>query len=59
MIDLIPFVLSDETKQIKAEINGKDVSIIFDGTTQLGEALAIIVRYVCEWKIEQCTFSFL
>ena len=53
MYDLIPFVLADETKQLKAEIEGRNVSIIFDGMTRLGEALAIIVRFVIEWKIEQ------
>ena len=53
MYDLIPFVLANETKRLKAEIEGRNVSIIFDGTTRLGEALAIIVRFVIEWKIEQ------
>lgn len=33
MYDLIPFILADETKQIKAEITGKN---IIDGTTRLG-----------------------
>ena len=53
MYDLIPFVLANETKRLKAEIEGRNVSIIFDGTTWLGKALAIIVRFVIEWKIEQ------
>ena len=38
------------------EIKGKSVSVIFDGTTRLGEALAIVVRFVSDsddWKIEQ------
>ena len=32
------------------------MSLIFDGTTRLGEALAIVVRFVSDsddWKIEQ------
>ena len=53
MYDLIPFVLADETKQIKAEIDSKNLSVIFDGTTRLGEALAIIVRFMTGWKVEQ------
>ena len=28
---------------IKGEISGDNVSVIFDGTTRLGEALAIVV----------------
>ena len=46
MSDLIPFVLSEERSQIRAEIEGLPVSVIFDGTTRFGEALAIILRYV-------------
>ena len=31
------------------------MSVIFDGTSRMGEAMAIIVQYVtAEWKIEQC-----
>ena len=37
-----------------SEISGKDVSVIFDGTTRLDEALAIVLRYISpEWTIEQ------
>ncbi len=46
MSSLIPFVLEEERKQIKAEIEGLPVSVIFNGTTRHGEALAIIVRFV-------------
>ncbi len=53
MYDLIPFVLEDEQSQIKAELSGRNVSIIFDGTTRLGEALAIIVRFVKNWSVQQ------
>ena len=52
MHDLIPFIHKQEFERIREEINGKDVSVIFDGTTRLGEALAIVIRYVnSEWKI--------
>ena len=53
MYDLIPFVLEEEQLKIKAEVSGKNVSIIFDGTTRLGEALAIVIRYVENWTIQQ------
>ena len=48
-----PFVLSDELKQIKVEIGQEKISIIFYGTTRLGEALAVVIQFVAEWKIEQ------
>ena len=54
MHDLIPFIHKQEFKRIQGEISGKDVSVVFDGTTRLGEALAIVVRYVdTEWQITQ------
>ena len=54
MHDLISFIHNQEFESIREEINGKDVSVIFDGTTRLGEALAIVTRYVnAEWKIVQ------
>ena len=50
MLDLVPFVLQE---YIKDEIKGKYLSIIYDGTTRLGEVLAIVVRYVKGWDIQQ------
>ena len=53
MHDYIPFILSEESR-ILSEIEGKNLSVIFDGTTCLGEALAVLVRYVTpDWEIEQ------
>ena len=46
MSDVIPFTLSEEKRRIKDEIAGKDVSVILDGTSQLGEALVFVVRIV-------------
>jgi len=44
------FCFSQEQNLIKQEILGKYLSVIFDGTTRLGEAMAIVVRYVdSEW----------
>ena len=53
MADLIPFIQKDEVSQIKHEISSKLVSVIFDGTCRLGEALAIVVRYIDNWTIQQ------
>lgn len=53
MHDLIPFVADDEQNRIKQEIDRKDVGVIFDGTTRLGEAIAVIVRFVDDWDIVQ------
>ena len=53
MRQLIPFVRKEEEEMIKGEISGHNISVIFDGTTRLGEALAIVVRFItadCEIK---------
>lgn len=46
MSDLIPFILSEEKQQIKEEINCKDESVIFDGTSRLGEAVVIVLHFI-------------
>ena len=49
MKDLIPAVLEKEKGKLKAELNNvKKTSIIFDETARLGEALAIVLRFVQE-----------
>ncbi len=53
MLQLVPFVLEQEKSLLKEEIKGKHLSIIFDGTSRLGEVLAIVVRYVHEWNVHQ------
>ena len=54
MSDLIPFVLKQQQTLIKEEIEDKYVSVIFDGTTRLGEAMAVVVRFVSNnFTIEQ------
>jgi len=51
---LFPFVRKQEEEMIKGEISGHNVSVIFDGTTRLGEALAIVVRFItADWEIKQ------
>ena len=54
MFDLVPFTLKEEEARLKNEVNGKHLSVIFDGTSRLGEALVVIVRFIGEeWTLEQ------
>ena len=46
MSDLIPVDLKQEKSRIQSKIFEQDVSVIFDGTSQLGEALAIVLHFV-------------
>ena len=51
--DFIDVIAKDERKKVKEEIEGRDVSIIFDGTTHVAEAVNIILQFVTEWKVHQ------
>ena len=54
MRQLLPFVLSQETSRLKQAVSGKPISIIFDGTTHVCEALVIVVRYLTDdWVLKQ------
>ena len=54
MFDLIPFVLKEEEARVHKEMTGKYLSGIFDGTSHLGEALAVVVWFLGEdWTLEQ------
>jgi hypothetical protein len=57
MSDIVPFIFSQEQSLIKEEIAGKDLSVIFDGTTQLGEAMAILVRFIGKFNNDLFGFS--
>ena len=53
MFDLIPFILKEEEACLKQELREKPVGVISDGTTTLGEAMAIILHFVSEsWTLE-------
>ena len=41
--NFIDVIAKDERKKVKEEIEERDVSIIFDGTTRVAEALNIIL----------------
>ena len=54
MSDFIPFIHQQEQKKVKSELEGRKVSVIFDGTTRLGEAMVIIIRFIdAQWVIQQ------
>ena len=54
MHDYIPFIHREEESRVRSEIEGHNVSVIFYGMSRLGEALAIILRFVTpDWRIEQ------
>ena len=39
-------------QSISKEILGKELSIIFDGTTRDGEVLAVLTRFVQDWEVK-------
>ena len=52
MLDYIPFILSEEESRIRAEVDRRSVAVI--GTSRVGEALAILLRYIdAEWFVQQ------
>jgi len=54
MSDLVPFILAQEKDKLKTEIADKPLSIIFDGTSRLGEVFALVIRFVDSgWCIQQ------
>ena len=59
--DLIPFIREEEQRETQDELRGKQLSLIFDGTTHIAEAMAIVIRYVsCDLRITVscwCTVS--
>ncbi len=58
MSDLIPFIHSDERQNVKDELKDRKVSVIFDGTTHLGEAMVIVFRFVDSFVIKQYLVRF-
>ena len=44
--NLIPFIYREEVGWIKQEIARQNVSVIFDSTSRLGEAMVIILQFV-------------
>ena len=53
MKEYIPMILEEEKLRLKKLISKKPIAIIFDGTTRLGEAIAVVVRLLDDWTIRQ------
>ena len=51
--ETIPFIHQQEVEEINKEISGKNVSVIFDGTTHIDEALAVLLRFVDNFLTKQ------
>lgn len=51
LLDLVPFILKEELACIRQEIADKPVSLIFDGTSRLGEVMVVVLRFIQDWKI--------
>ena len=47
-----------EKQSIREQISGRGVSLIFDGPSRLGEALAIVIRFCVGWSIKQKLVRF-
>ena len=43
MSDLVPLIISEEQEEIKLEMAG---NVMFYGTTRLGEAMAVVLRFI-------------
>lgn len=43
--DYIPLVWKQETELLKSELKEEFFTVVFDGTTRIGEVMAVVVRY--------------
>ena len=51
---LLPFILQSELRNLKKEIEGKHVSVLFDGTAHVCESLVVMLRFVdSDWQVQQ------
>ena len=51
--DYVPFILKEEENRVHSEIDGQQISVIFDGTSSFGEALAIVRFIDGDWCVQQ------
>lgn len=62
LCQLLPFILHDEMEKLKGKIQGHPVSITFDGTTHVCEAMVILLHFIDDqWTIQQrvCSLKLL
>ena len=55
--ETIPFIHQQEVEEIKKEISGNNLSVIFDGTTHVAEALTVLLRFVDNDKAKAGLFE--
>ena len=53
IVEYIPFILSEEKARLQWLLRDKNIGIIVDGTTRLGEAIATVVRFLDGWTVRQ------
>ena len=53
LLDLVTLILKEERACKRLEIADKLVSVIIDGTSCLGEAMVVMLRFLHDWKIIQ------
>ena len=54
MANLIQFIVEQKKAKLKEQIESKNVSVCFDGTTRLGEALVVVLHFMNNnWKLQQ------
>jgi len=54
MLDMVLFILNQGRDQVKKEMEGKCMSVIFNGTSRRGEVLAVVLRFAdSDAKIQQ------
>ena len=59
LAELIPKVEALEFKQLLAELEGQKISLSFDATTRLGEAVNIVARFCSsDFRLVQASNSF-
>ena len=52
--NLVPFIQKQKKQLILSELEGQYISVIFDLTCRLGEALCLVVRYITnDWSIQK------
>ena len=49
----MPFILKQEKDLLRSEVKGKKLSMVFDSTSRLGEVLAVVIRFVDDWEVQQ------
>eukprot|EP00734_Pompholyxophrys_sp_LG126_P000246 Pompholyxophrys_sp_v1_NODE_68_length_2521_cov_1.980130.p2 type:complete len:145 gc:universal NODE_68_length_2521_cov_1.980130:1759-1325(-) len=55
----IPAISKKFQENLKSELTNKKISVIFDGTTKDGEAVAVVIRFLCEnFVIKQSLVRF-